>query len=401
MADLSVSDQYLGQLFSSEESDCFERKENAESRDSIGKTICAFANNLSGSEKPGVLIIGQEDSHECANLKVDDRLEDALSDMRSNGNIMPPPVISVFRKEIKNCPVCIVVVNPANNPPVRYKGACWVRVGASTRRASEADERTLGERRRDGDLPFDSREVSPVVPFEELNKEYFENYYLPRAIDSETLRENDRDIEHQMKSLRFLSRKGNPTNAAVLCFTDEPRGYIPQSGAYVQFARFQGDQEDVTMVVNKKEIWGGLFDQMRQIDELIKINISVAADLEETRRRDYPDYPHAALREVAVNALIHRDYEHSAPVYFFWFNNRIEIRSPGGYHGGKSRTPQGGQVEPSYRNPILAEAAKYMGYAERFGMGIERARKALNENGNPDLEYVFGTTTLFTLRREQ
>ena len=97
---------------------------------------------------------------------------------------MPPPVISVFRKEIKNCPVCIVVVNPANNPPVRYKGACWVRVGASTRRASEADEENPGRKEtRMGICLLTSREVSPVVPFEELNKEYFENYYLPRAID--------------------------------------------------------------------------------------------------------------------------------------------------------------------------------------------------------------------------
>jgi ATP-dependent DNA helicase RecG len=42
-----------------------------------------------------------------------------------------------------------------------------------------------------------------------------------------------------------------------------------------------------------------------------------------------------------------------------------------------------------YRNPIIAEAMKGLGYVERFGVGITRSIVSLEKNGNPGPEFVF------------
>lgn len=79
----------------------------------------------------------------------------------------------------------------------------------------------------------------------------------------------------------------------------------------------------------------------------------------------------------------------SAPVRFYWFSDRIEIRSPGGLYGQctEEMLSAGGECRPDYRNHLLAHACKHLGYVEQFGSGIPRARAAMRENGNPDVEF--------------
>jgi ATP-dependent DNA helicase RecG len=53
-----------------------------------------------------------------------------------------------------------------------------------------------------------------------------------------------------------------------------------------------------------------------------------------------------------------------------------------------------------YRNPSIAEAMKNVGFIQRFGVGIQVARRALEQNGNPPLEFnIQPTHVLATLRR--
>jgi len=40
-----------------------------------------------------------------------------------------------------------------------------------------------------------------------------------------------------------------------------------------------------------------------------------------------------------------------------------------------------------YRNPILAEAMRVLGFAQRFGVGIPIARRALRANGQEEPEF--------------
>jgi ATP-dependent DNA helicase RecG len=77
----------------------------------------------------------------------------------------------------------------------------------------------------------------------------------------------------------------------------------------------------------------------------------------------------------------------NAPVRIYWFNDRIEIISPGGPYGAVTIENFGQPGVTDYRNPNLAEAMRVLGFVQRFGVGIALARKWLRENGNPEPEF--------------
>jgi len=99
--------------------------------------------------------------------------------------------------------------------------------------------------------------------------------------------------------------------------------------------------------------------------------------------------PLPALQQLARNAILHRDYESThAPVRINWFENRIEIHSPGGAFGQVTPENFGTPGLTDYRNPHLAEAMRVLGYVQRFGVGLEIARRELSKNGNPGAEFA-------------
>jgi len=99
------------------------------------------------------------------------------------------------------------------------------------------------------------------------------------------------------------------------------------------------------------------------------------------------DYPKVALREFLINAVMHRNYQSTSPIRWLWFSNHIRIASPGGLWGEARAENFPSQV--AYRNPVLAEAIRTMGFANRFGMGVSRAMRALEMNGNPPAKFEF------------
>jgi len=196
--------------------------------------------------------------------------------------------------------------------------------------------------------------------------------------------------------LRLRSADGHPSNAAILLMGRDPRGFFP--GAYVQFLRINGP-ELTDPILDQKEIGGTIADQVRQIEEVMRLNIRVGTVIGAGMRQEQPDYPWASLQQLVRNALLHRTYEGStAPIRVYWYQDRIEISNPGGLYG--EVTPETiWQNATSYRNPALAEGLKILGVVERFGFGLVKAKQALQANGNPPLEFEFEPNfTLFRVR---
>lgn len=147
----------LRELLADDESDLVERKRTAADRSAIRRSVCAFANDLPGHDRPGVIFIGLEDDGRCAGIEVDDELLRTLAQMRADGNILPLPSMRVERLSIENCTVVAIQVEPSISPPVRYQGRVWVRVGPTVQLASPEEELRLAGRRRSADMPFDLR----------------------------------------------------------------------------------------------------------------------------------------------------------------------------------------------------------------------------------------------------
>jgi ATP-dependent DNA helicase RecG len=378
------------------ESHRVERKQSLSDPEKIRQALCAFANDLPATGLPGYLFVGVDDSGVPTGKPITDQNLLTLADMRSDGNILPPPRMNVDKVELHGASVIVVEVFPSAAPPVRFKGQVWVRVGPRRATATADEERVLSERSIANARTFDQR-ACPGARLDDLAIDSILNDYLPRAVARSVLAENHRTVEEKLAALRLFDlRRGEPTYAAILLFGKNPLEFVP--GAYIQFVRFNGDTQ-VDPVQDQKELKGNLFTTLMQLDTLLPLQVRTA--LVQGPRlvaEERSDYPLIAVRELALNALLHRNYEHtSAPVRLNWFASKVEIHSPGGLYG--QVTPQNFRSVSDYRNPVLGEAMKVLGYVERFGVGIARAEAALAGNGNPPAEFVIEPThMLVTLR---
>ena len=393
-------DQELEALLTNLESDRVERKESAAEKDKIGQAICAFANDMPDHRQPGLLFIGARDNGKCAGLQITEKLILDISDMQSNGKIHPFPSMTVTRRIIAGCDLLVVEVLPSEMPPVRYDGRTWICVGSRRDKASVEEERRLIERRRYRTLPFDLLPV-PIASLDDLDLLRFEREYLPAAVAPEVLQQNGRPIEQKLAGLRLATPEGQPTVAGVLAIGKDPRQFVP--GAYVQFLRLEGT-ELTDPIKDQKEIDGPFLDFFRQIDEVLRINISTDTDIVSAPTEiRHPDYPLAALQQLVRNAVLHRSYEGTnAPVRLYWYSDRIEIHNPGGAYGQVTKANFGAPGVADYRNPHVAESMKLLNWIQRFGAGINIARRELAANGNPPPEFtVEDTRVLVTVWRRR
>jgi ATP-dependent DNA helicase RecG len=283
---------------------------------------------------------------------------------------------------------------PALDPPVRYYGQVWVRVGPTRAIATRDEERVLAERRRSADLAFDQRPAR-LASLDDLDLDLFRNVYLPAAVAPDILGQNRRTTEEQLSALHLLAPDGAPNHAALLLLGRDPRRWLP--GAYVQFARFDGD-ELTSPIMDQKELDGSLPVLLSRAEDLAKLNIRIATQVANvsTEQRS-PDYPLEAIQQVLRNAVLHRSYEDHAPVSWYWFDDRVEIHSPGGLFGRVHEQNFGQPYATDYRNPTLAEGLKVLGFVQRFGIGIALARRACKENGNPEPRFEFSLSSVLAV----
>ena len=385
-----LNDNELIRLLEQGESNRVEFASSVKS-DKICKAICAFANDLPNHNAPGVIFIGIKDDKSCANLDINDALLRDLGGLKSDGKILPFPTISVAKKELQHCEIAVIQVEPSDNPPVKVNSRCWIRVGPRRGTATAEDERRLTEKRRWRQLPHDMNGILDAS-IDDIDMQRFTQEYLPCAVSPEVLEKNERNPEEQMQSLRLLTPKNIPTVTALLMLGKDIRYWSP--GAYIQFVRFEGNEAN-DQIKNQEEINGTLPDQLRQLDSILRANISVSLDTSGVTHVESPDYPYPALRELVRNAVIHRNYESHTPVRVYWFADKIVISSPGGVYGEVTKENFGKKGYTSYRNPTIAEAMKNMGFMQRFGIGIATARKELKNNGNPPADFDINETFIF------
>jgi ATP-dependent DNA helicase RecG len=391
-----ITEDKVKGLIADMESDWIERTISIR-EDKLGPAICAYANDFPNHKHSGYILLGVEDDGALAKRKWTDEELQKIGGIKSNGKILPQPSIVVSPVfQFPDGEVVVVEVKPSTYPPVRFDGRCWIRIGPRRDKATLEEERILTERRASFAKTYD---LVPALGanLSDISVELFKINYLPLAIDRETLAENGRTTEEQLASLRFYDQMEKcPTNAGILIFGLNPEFYLP--GDYIQYIKFCGN-DMTTDVEYEKKFSGALITELWLLDDFIKGNIIKERPVRNDTFQEniVRNYPYWALRELVMNAIMHRNYESNAPIYIYEFANRIEIINPGGLYG--EATPQNFPNASDYRNVVLAEAMKVLGYVNRFNYGIKRAEAELIKNGNgkPDFDLLLTTKFKVTI----
>ena len=333
-----------------------------------------------------MFLLGVSDDGNPTGLTVTDKLLLDIADMRSNGRILPLPSMTVEKRQLHGVAVVLIAVAPADSPPVRYKGRVHIRVGPRRDLASRQDERILNDRRIASDKPFD---LMPTrARLEDLDTRYFAEVYLRRAVAADVLARNNRTEEEQLRATAMIDGSATPASTVqgVLVLGREPVQFI--GGAYTQFLRIGGTALS-DPILDAAHYTGKIEVVHDRIMEKLQAHIMVAVEIPTgARERRHESVPAAALQQLVANALMHRNYDGTnAPTKVTWFNDRVEIMSPGGPYGDVTVENFGQPGNADYRNPNLAAAMRNLGLAQGFGVGIVMARAALAAAGCPPIEW--------------
>ena len=381
----------IQELLHSTETFRVERTTSTGDMDKFQEAICAFSNDLPNSRKNGYLILGAYDNGTMSGLKVTDALLKKIAAIRSDGNILPIPVMSVERFEFPEGDLLVAEVTPSMVPPVRYRGRTFIRIGPRRDIATEAEERILAERRTSYMATFDAMPCL-TARITDVDTELMYNY-LEKVMGKELLESDDRSIEEQMSSVGMFDTGHNcPTNAAIVLFGKQPRRFMP--GLYVQYVRFKG--EDVTSEVeNEIQLDGNYCELLPRLESLLELSVIKKKPVFVSLLREemVNNYPYKAIRELAMNGCMHRDLQSNTPLRIYEFAGHMEITNAGGLYG--NARPENFPTINDYRNPLIASAMKTMGYVNMFNRGVGQVQTDLKENGNPPAEFNVNLVTAF------
>ena len=387
-----ISKEELERLLLDLENSRVERTISTTKMDKFGEAICAFCNDFPDSQQSGYLIIGANDNGTRSGLKVTDEMQLNIAAIRGNGNIQPQPAMAIEKFTFPDGELLVAEVQPSSFPPVRYKGAIWIRVGARRAVANDAEEKILYEKRAANIKTFDAMPCTDAR-LDDLDIKLFKTEYLPKAFPEELLAEDKRDIRQQLQALGFYDLRFDcPTYAGIILFGNHPTKFL--SGCYTQYVRFAG-KDRAGEILNDHKFDGNLVKELGKMDTFVELSIARERPVPISALREIKiiSYPYYATRELLMNAVMHRDYESNSPTRFYEFDNYIEIQNAGGLYG-KARPENFPEVN-DYRNPVIAEAMKVLGYVNRYNRGIVRVQFELEENGNGKATFDLTLITAF------
>lgn len=337
--------------------------------------------NLQG----GQVLLGVEDDGEISGLtRSSGKAEEWI--MQIARDHLVPSIIPTWEvTEFEGGTIVGIVTVPANAPDKPYKckqGAHWVtkvRAGTTTRDASREEEQRLYQ--QSGGLRYGLKPVLGAGA-KDLDARRLEDYFLRIRGDAEIPIPGSESWSRFLCNLELATETGGETYATVdgmLLFGQNAGHFLPQCG--IRAVCFAGDEPGYATksdenikgpLVGLFSIGGDLVETgvVERALDFVRRNTGTSAMLEDGRRVERRDFPEAAVREVVVNALVHRDYSIAgADVLLSVFNDRIEVQSPGSLPNTISIEGMRAGVRYA-RNQVMMSIMRDYGYVEGLGMGI-------------------------------
>ena len=219
--------------------------------------------------------------------------------------------------------------------------------------------------------------VQEDATFDEIDEATLKKY-LRKADETGRLPDIDGLSMPELMEKLHLTKNGKLKRAAIVLFGKDPGKFYPNT--FVKIGKFEDDDFTIRFQeIEEGNIIQVLDKVLRTLDYkfLIK-NISFVG----MNRVETLEYPVPALREMLLNALIHRNYM-GAPTQLRVYDNKLQLWNHGTLPVGITIDQLSKSHSSFPRNPILAGACFLGGYIDSWGSGIMKIVNSCKAAGLP------------------
>ncbi len=349
-------------------------------------TLSSFANQTDG----GTIIFGIDEDAEYEVVGVYDAqdLQKKLMEQSLQMNPVVRPLFTVAQVKGKLVVSAEISECDIYDKPCFYKGAgrlrgSYIRVGDSNQPMTEYEIYSCEAFKR---RVHDELRTVGRATIENLSKDNVTEYLIKLRRQKQNLvnLKDERVLETQ-----GICQDGLPTIAGLMLLGEYPQEFFPQLSvtAMVVQGKLIGELGDAgERFVDNKRIEGTITQILEGTLAFARRNMKMKTIItEEGTRADKPEYPIKALREIMLNALIHRDYSvhtERSPVRLVMYEDRLELENPGGLYG-RITVDELGKVSADTRNPYVAGALEIMIDTENRFSGIPTVITELKKIGMP------------------
>ena len=348
-------------------------------REEYLKWVCGFAN-----AEGGRMLIGVADDkagNEIVGVKDWKSLLEAIPNLMRDTMGMIADVRHL-RKEGKDV---VEIAVPAYPVPISFRGVYYVRRGATNQRLSGPGLEAFLLKRRG--LHWENLPC-PRLKMKDITAQAIKRF-KDLAIDKGRLDAGvRRERKEEFIANLHLSGPDGLSYAAALLFTERAEKWIP--GAYVKIGKFGENEADL---LYHDEVHGSLIEQAEKTLDLIYfkyLKAKIRYENGEQRVEKFP-FPREALRELILNALVHKDYASFIPIQISVSDDKLYVANVGTLPEDWTLEKLLGKHSSRPRNPTIASCVYLTGKIETWGRGIRKVFDECAKHGCPPPVYEVST----------
>ena len=344
--------------------------EKIEFKESFSKevviSLVSFANFHGGT-----VYVGITNNGKVKGVSINqETVQQYINEMRNSTQPVIVPEVSI-EEVAGGKKILIISISEYPIKPVSYKGRYYIRRKNSNHVMSvdEVINSRLQSMNTSWDCYHDPYHGMKDISFEKVTE------FINRinAIRGKKIEDDPKTILRKFE----LIREEKLTLGCFLMFMKDP-----SIVSTIELGRFQTD----TIIKDALTLRTDLFSEVDQVLEFITKHINKRYVFTgSVMREERWDYPLEALRELVVNAIVHRDYSSPVDTVIKIYDNRIEFFNSGGLQGDISVDEIiNGKLSSKPRNKLIAAMFKDAGIIEKYGSGIKRVVEEFRKYGLPD-----------------
>ena len=332
-------------------------------RDEYLKWICGFANANGGK-----LFIGIDDNGNVAGI---DNYRELLEQLPNKFR----DILGVFAEvnlQIKGNKYFLEIIVPRYDVPISMRGKYYVRTGSTLQ---ELKGPALNEfiLKRTGKTWDDIPEQRATIS--DIDETAISQFLKDASKAKRIIVENDISIHNLLEKLRLIE-DGKLKRSAIVLFGKDPGKFYPNTA--VKIGKFGESDADLKF---HEVIEGNLIQMKERIEEMLNAKFFIhPIDFEGMQRVERDEYPVAAVREMILNALVHRNYI-GAQTQIRLYDDHFSVWNDGGLPDGITEEDLKKIHRSKPRSPLIADVCFKGGYIDSWGRGTIKIIESCQEAG--------------------